>query len=219
MKFGDSVKVCLAEWFGPSLIGALVGSGRFRIEGVENYRCLRRSSKPIIYAIWHREIFAGVYAFRRLRPYLVVSEHLDGEIIARISRRFGFRSVRGSTTRGAIRALTELISLLKKGEDVGVTPDGPRGPALKAQPGIIYLAQKTRSPILPLGCMPRDRWILPSWDRFVIPKPRTRVGVVYGEPIFVPDSTEETEFYRLKVEEALNRTMERAEQIACGLGG
>jgi len=214
MTFGQSLELFAGEYLGAAVLRFLAGTGRMRVSGYERYQALRAGSRGTILALWHRELFAGVYAFRSLSIRMIVSQHFDGELITRVIRHFGYSTARGSTTRGGVRALVELIKAVEVGEAVGFTPDGPRGPRCKAQMGVVYLAQRTGRPIVPLGCMPRDYWVLNSWDRFIVPKPRTRIGVVYGDPVIVPPDKASLEECRSRLEQALNAAMEQAEQLA-----
>lgn len=114
---------------------------------------------------------------------VVVSEHSDGEIIARILEWMGYRLIRGSTSRGADRALLGIVKTLKRGEDVAITPDGPRGPAGKFAPGAVVAANRAGAPIIPALAYVDRAWKLSSWDGFIIPKPFARITVSYGPPL------------------------------------
>ena len=120
---------------------------------------------------------------------MLISEHGDGEIIARIARHFGFRTIRGSTSRGAARALLELVREVQGGNELAITPDGPRGPAKSFAPGAVIVAQRSGSPIVPAVVHVPFAWRLKSWDRFVVPKPFAKITVAYGETIEI-DSAE-----------------------------
>lgn len=105
----------------------------------------------------------------------MISEHFDGEIIARIISFFGFSTVRGSSSKGGARVLIEAIKTLKDGEDIAITPDGPRGPRHSVADGIVALAQKTNSKIVLFNYQATDFWQLKSWDKFVVPKPFSKI--------------------------------------------
>jgi lysophospholipid acyltransferase (LPLAT)-like uncharacterized protein len=117
---------------------------------------------------------------------ILISEHSDGEIIARIAARLGLGLVRGSTSRGAARSLVLLGRRLESGTDVAITPDGPRGPARSVAPGALVTAQRSGVHIVPLTISVDRAWQLSTWDRFVIPKPFARVVIGYGTPALVP---------------------------------
>lgn len=135
--------------------------------------------------LWHGELLPLAYAFRNLGILVMVSEHRDGEIIAQLLHRLGFGTVRGSTTRGGARALVEMIRELTSGATVGVTPDGPRGPARTFAPGALVGAQRAGVPVVTLRVRASRVWRLRSWDSFLIPKPFATVVVEVGEPTAV----------------------------------
>jgi lysophospholipid acyltransferase (LPLAT)-like uncharacterized protein len=130
---------------------------------------------PIIMACWHGELLMIPYAYTRFRktPHvkLVISEHFDGNLIAKTLEFFKFSTIRGSSTRGGARALIKSIKELKDGYDLGITPDGPKGPRHEVADGIIVMAQKADVKIVLVEIKPSSYWQLSSWDKFVIPKP------------------------------------------------
>ena len=116
---------------------------------------------------------------------VLVSEHRDGELIARILESMGYATIRGSTSRGAGRALIGLVRTLRQGGDAAVTPDGPRGPRHKFAPGAVVAAHRSGAPIVPAVAHVDRFWQLKTWDAFIIPKPFARVTVCYGAPVYV----------------------------------
>lgn len=128
-----------------------------------------------IMACWHGDLCMIPYAYMRYKKKVnvkvIVSEHFDGEIVAKTLGYFGFKPIRGSSTRGGTKALIGAIKELKGGYDLGITPDGPRGPRHKVHDGVIAMAQKTKVKIAMVQIKPKDYWQLKSWDKFVIPKP------------------------------------------------
>jgi hypothetical protein len=143
---------------------------------------------------------------------VLVSEHQDGELIARVLDWMGYRLIRGSTSRGAGRALLGLVRTLKEGNDVAVTPDGPRGPRHKFAPGAVIAANRAEAPILPTVAHVDRYWKLRTWDGFMIPKPFARVTVSYGDPVRVRAASP-----REAAEEApaIEKLMEDAYKAAC----
>jgi lysophospholipid acyltransferase (LPLAT)-like uncharacterized protein len=182
---------------GTALLRVLSRTWRFRCANPEVLRELRARRQPVIFACWHGELLPLLWFHRGQGISVLVSEHSDGEIIARIAQRIGFGAVRGSTSRGGGRALLSMVRVLGEGGDVAVTPDGPRGPAHSYAPGALIAAQRAGVPILPAAVHVDRAWRLRSWDRFVIPKPFTRITVAYGPPTLVEaetmrDAAEET---------------------------
>jgi lysophospholipid acyltransferase (LPLAT)-like uncharacterized protein len=147
----------------------------------------------------------------------MISEHRDGEIIARIVERFGFFGVRGSSSRGGVRALLEGVQVLKRGADMAITPDGPRGPRHSFAPGALVLAHRAGVPVVSLVAHVDRTWRLRSWDGFEIPKPFARITIEYGEPVVLDDAdaravAARTEEFAQRMREAIARTAARASQ-------
>lgn len=177
-----------------------------------------RSDGGLIYAFWHGRLLMLPLVHPGHDIHVLISSHRDGEFISRTVARFGLHSVRGSTTRGGGPALKKLAGLLAQGEDVAITPDGPRGPARILKPGIIHLAANTGRPIVPLTFSASRRWQAGSWDSFTIPLPFSRMSLIWGDPIRL-DEKEDFETSRLLVEKTMNDLTERADAIFQGDSG
>ena len=138
-------------------------------------------------AFWHGRILPATFYFRRRGIVVITSENFDGEWIARIIERFGYGTARGSTSRGGLKAMLQLVRDMKAGRPAGFTLDGPRGPARVAQPGAVWLAERDRqSACCRFTSRRRRTGRLRSWDRTQIPKPFSTVALVVGEPMEVP---------------------------------
>lgn len=181
----DARKVAWATRAGVWLVRLLGWTWRIRVINGEAIRRFRAERRPIVFALWHGQLLPLLYQHRREGVVVLISEHTDGEIIARVARAFGFGTVRGSTSRGAARALLELASVLESGHDVALTPDGPRGPAKSFAPGVMVVAQRAGAPIVGVVATADRAWRLKSWDRFLIPKPFARIAVSYVDPVEV----------------------------------
>jgi len=179
---------------------------RIHEQGVDNRELCTEHDNPVIVTFWHYAILYLFYHLRRESAVVMVSASRDGEYIARLAARFGFGSVRGSQNRRGFQALKESMKHLDEGRHVAIVADGSQGPALKVQPGSIFLASKSRSPILPITWSASRYWTIRSWDRMVIPKPFSRIDFFYGKPVFVPANikAEGIEEYRLQLETNLN---------------
>ena len=155
----ESRRTRIESWFkltvlppvGAAAIRALGRSMRIETRGQEHVDRLYREGKRIIIAFWHARQLMMPLTYRGTRAHILISQHQDGEIIARIVERFGFRAVRGSSTRGGVEALRQLIRLGRSGVDLVVTPDGPKGPPQIAKMGVMQLARASRLPIVPLA--------------------------------------------------------------------
>ena len=177
---------------GYRVIAALGSTLRWRTEGVEHLETIARSGRQPVMAFWHGRILSATYFFRRRGIVVITSENFDGEWIAGIIERFGYRTARGSTSRGARKALLQLTREMAAGRAAGFTVDGPRGPARIAQPGAVWLAQATGNPVLPFHLEADRHWSLRSWDRTEIPKPFATVALAVGEPFDVPGGDDTT---------------------------
>jgi lysophospholipid acyltransferase (LPLAT)-like uncharacterized protein len=160
-----------------------------------------------LFVFWHARMLPLVWAHRNTGGVVLISQHRDGELIARVCKRFGFETARGSSTRGGETGVLELMRFAAEGRPLGVTPDGPRGPAERVKPGVPWLAGRARLPVVPVASASRPVWRLDSWDRFRIPAPFARVAVGYGDPITVtPDLDDDgLEAKRVEIEQALQR--------------
>jgi lysophospholipid acyltransferase (LPLAT)-like uncharacterized protein len=158
---------------------------RFRVVNAQGYAAERAAGRAVVMVLWHGEMLPLLYYHRNRGIAVLVSEHGDGEIIARILRDFGFRLIRGSTSRGAARALIAVDRELRVGVDVGITPDGPRGPRHSVAPGALLAAHRAGAKLMPLAATASAFWQLATWDRFIIPKPFARITIAYGDPTLV----------------------------------
>lgn len=175
------LKLSVLPPMGATMIRVLGRSMRFRIYGHETVDAFYRKGQNIIVAFWHSQQLMMPFACRGPAAHVLISQHRDGEIIARIIAKFGHQAVRGSSTRGGVVALRELIRLGRAGRDVVVTPDGPKGPAHVAKMGVIQLAKSTGLPIIPVafGCSKKNslRVGIASWSRI-----RSLAGFFCGVP-------------------------------------
>ena len=176
---------------GYPLLAALGRTLRWRVEGTEHLEAIAASGRPPVMGFWHGRILPATYYFRRRGIVVITSENFDGEWIARIIERFGYGTARGSTSRGARRALLQLKRDIESGRPAGFTLDGPRGPAKQAQAGALWLAGATGSPLLPFHIEARRHWTLDSWDRTQIPKPFSSIALAIGSPISVPSGADD----------------------------
>ena len=180
----------LAFYFLISIIGKTL---RFETEGWENFESIEMDGKIPIYSLWHNRIFAGVYFLRNRRIVVITSQSFDGEYIARFIQRFGYGAVRGSSTRGGIGALVEMIRLMQMGLPMAFTVDGPKGPKYVAKAGACLLAKKTGNPIMPFVIECKKFWTIKSWDNLQIPKPFSRAKVFIAAPIYVSKTAKDEE--------------------------
>ncbi|MFT3990093.1 MAG: lysophospholipid acyltransferase family protein [Luteolibacter sp.] len=200
------------------LLGAAIGwimklwSWTLRYDVTDHAGITRRGSfpQPVILALWHNRIFAVPPIWYRcigkFRPCVVLtSASHDGTILSRAMAVFGLGAVRGSSSRRAVAALIAMKRALKEGNDICITPDGPRGPRYEFQPGIVKIAESSGSPLIPMHARFHSAWRLKTWDRFVIPKPFSRVDFSFGEPLYVAPCADDPAFEaeRKRIEDTL----------------
>ena len=211
-SWAKRAQIAAIAGLGYPLINALGHTLQWRVEGLEHYDAIIASGRQPVMAFWHGRILPATYYFRRRGIVVITSENFDGEWIARIIGRFGFGTARGSSSRGGLKAMLQLVRDMERGKPAGFTLDGPRGPARAAQPGAIWLAQRTGNPVLPFHLEASSHWTMKSWDRTQVPKPFSTVALVVGDPIEVPRDAgdEQLESVRMELEQRLATLEHRA---------
>jgi len=195
---------------GVPLVRMLGRTWRIRLINHESsVEALRRRRTPIVFALWHGDMLPLLYHHRDEGVSVLISEHRDGELIARVAEALGFRTVRGSTSRGASRALVGIARELMDGHDVAITPDGPRGPARSFAPGALIAAQRAQAPVIAVGVAVTRAWRLETWDRFVIPYPFAKIQIAYSDPIAIDAPTARAAASETGRFQELMREMER----------
>ncbi|MFQ5677987.1 MAG: lysophospholipid acyltransferase family protein [Gemmatimonadota bacterium] len=171
---------------------------------------------PAVYALWHEHLLPLSVLHARQGAVVLVSRHRDGEVLARVLHRLGYTAVRGSTTRGGASGLRALIAAGRSGRPVGLTPDGPRGPRRRCQPGIVQAASAIGVPLVPVGAAATAGWRLRSWDRFLVPRPGATIFVSYGAPVSLPrpGALGDLEPWTRRIERAIDREIGRCEAYA-----
>lgn len=215
--FGQRISLFFIAWVGYLAIELICSTLRFEIssEEVDSPDRSTWPPSPAVAPFWHRCVFAATYYFRDRDVSVMTSRSFDGEYIARIIEKFGFRAVRGSSSRGGVRALLGMHDVIEEGRIAAFTIDGPRGPQYVAKPGPVLLARNTGATIRCFYIAVKDAWVLNSWDRFVIPKPFTRAHVRWSGPIVVPRGadSESLQRYHAEMQAALERVREDADRL------
>ena len=166
-------------------IRLLARTWRIRTEHEERWRALLAAGRTHVFLLWHEALLPLLWHHRGQNVVIVVSEAREGQYLADLGTLLGYRLVRGSSTRGASRALLGAVRELREGHSVAFTPDGPRGPRRELKPGVVAAAQRAGAMIIPVHAEASRAWRLHSWDRFMIPKPAARITVRYGRPFEV----------------------------------
>jgi lysophospholipid acyltransferase (LPLAT)-like uncharacterized protein len=215
----ERLQIFLASWIGYFAVLLIGRSLRWEVAGWENWEAARQAGKGIIYTFWHREIFGATWFWRRRGIVVMTSRNFDGEYIARIIRKHGYGAARGSSSRGATRALVEMIKSLRKGQDAAFTIDGPRGPRLVAKAGSVLLSKATGAPVLCFHVALQHAYVFhKSWDLFQVPYPFTRAAVFIAPPVVVDRDAEEEEQAR-KLQQVQSTLDDLARQGQAWLSG
>ena len=202
-------------WIAANYIRFVYITSQWSEEGREHANTLTKNGKPYIAAFWHGRLLMAPTGWKKHVPLSVmISKHRDGELISRTVNHFGVATIRGSTARGGTKALRESLKAIQKGHNVAITPDGPRGPRMRAQIGIILLAKLSGAPIIPATYSVSRRKLLSSWDRFIIALPFSRGIYLWGVPIHVANDASDSalEAARIKLEKSINLLTEEADR-------
>jgi lysophospholipid acyltransferase (LPLAT)-like uncharacterized protein len=179
----------LAPWLAAHLANGYLKTCKWELALHPQARPLVESRHPVLGVSWHCHLLCSLYYFRyfnpRLPTVLMASPSRDGEFIGDVTRRWGYLVFPGSRQKGGVQSLQKMAAYLQRGHSGGLVADGSRGPARVAQKGIVFLAREGRVPILPLAVASRGKIIFPTWDRFELPLPLTRLVLLVGEPFSV----------------------------------
>ena len=204
-----------ACWLAASWIRFVHLTSRWEVRGGDKAEKLWNDGQPFIVAFWHNRLMMISYAWRKGVPFnMLISQHRDGELIANTIAHLGFQSIRGSSSRDGAAALRALVKALKSGESIGITPDGPRGPRMRASDGVVSIARLAGVPVLPITVATTRRKVLGSWDRFLVALPFSRGIYIWGDPVTV-NRTDDPEDIRLVIEQSLTELGHEADRI-CG---
>jgi len=205
-------------WLVAQYIRLVWWTSRWHTEGVDRPAAFWSQNRPFILAFWHGRLLMAPKAWPAgASMNMLISGHADGRIIADAIAHFGLDTIMGSKSKGGLAALRAMVRALADGNNVGVTPDGPRGPLMRVSPGIIAAAKLSQCPIIPLSFATTGRLILGSWDRFHFSLPFSRGVFLWGEPLLVPKDADPArlEALRLTLEDRMNRLTATADRL-CG---
>ena len=208
----------IVSWIGANYIRIVDKTTSWKRHNLNSPEVLLDKNQPYIASFWHgRLMMMGSNWKSKLKFYMLISGHPDGKFIAKTIQRLGFNSLEISTKKGGTEALRIMVKLLKTGNCIGITPDGPRGPRMRAGMGVITLAKLTGAPIFPTTYSTTRRTVLNSWDRFIVARSFGNGIFLWGAPIWVPKNAnyEEMERLRKELENSLNSLSKQAD-IECG---
>lgn len=189
---------------------------RFKILDLEKEKEILDNKKRLVYASWHQRFFPGITFFSTRKPIaIIISKSNDGEMIARAVDILGWYPVRGSSSRGGKQALEKIKELALAKYKIGHIVDGPQGPFGVVKPGLIKIAQAADLPIVPTITSAQRKWIFNSWDRFMVPKPFSRIIIRFGDAIHIPSEMNKDKFEekRLLVEKQMKVLYEDTDRI------
>ena len=192
------------------LIRVIGATLKFEVHGSAHHT----NDEPLVYAFWHNRIPLATYFWRQRGILVMSSQSFDSEYIARFIQRFGYGAAKGSSTRGAVAGLVQMIRAVRAGKSAAFTVDGPRGPQYEAKPGAVMLAAKSGAALLPFSLSLSRCWRLRSWDQLEIPQPFARVVVVLGERIYVPENQGNDEVWRARLQASLEALRTQSDQLA-----
>jgi lysophospholipid acyltransferase (LPLAT)-like uncharacterized protein len=187
---------------------------RLQVEDPENVIGLVRN-QPVIFAIWHNRLLMLPRVFDPCFPsrqsFGLISASRDGDLVSILIERSGYGTIRGSSSRKGVIALRQLVDALAAGMNVLITPDGPRGPVYEASQGVVFLAQKTGAPLVPIHMEYSSCWRLKSWDRFFVPRPFAKLRAIFGAPLQVQPTADadQLEAARLRLQNAMMSLVEQ----------
>jgi lysophospholipid acyltransferase (LPLAT)-like uncharacterized protein len=210
-----------------AVLGLLGATVRWTREGTAELERAWASGQPVLMAFWHGRSIMLPFVYRGRGACIMNSRHRDGEIVSRVLAGFGIQSTRGSSTRGAVPGVLGLVRASRRGLDIALIPDGPRGPAGVAKPGAAALALATGAPLFPMAVSCSRGWRLGTWDRLMLPRPFARMVLVVGEPLVASAApppehaasgresrAEQRERLRAELERRLRRVTAQADRLA-----
>ncbi len=192
LKFGTPIIAFVAKLF-------CISCRRVPCSNEQTIKEVIAVNKGCIYSVWHQRMFYFAFHLRKQKITIMISRSKDGEIANSIAEHFGYQSVRGSKTKGGHTAMAALIKKLNNGSHMaGMMVDGPTGPPRKVKMGAIKIARETGKPIIPLVYGANNKIVVKSWDRFLIPKPFSKIVTLYGDPVFVPENADKDECEQIR---------------------
>jgi len=211
----ESLRVVMC-WLGALYVRFVYTTSRYRTINGHIPAEYWDAGKPFIVCMWHGRMLMFPYAWPRSKQiYMLRSQHRDGEIVSRTMGHFGLRTISGSSSKGGTQALRAMLSTLKSGDCIGITPDGPRGPRMRATDGVVALARLSGVPVIPVTYNISHRKVLGTWDRFIVALPFSRGVFMWGDPIEVASnaSKEEMDAASLLAEETLNNMCHETDDL------
>ena len=207
----SSIKLTLFAFFGFWILRIIFFLNRRTVLCQYNWDKTVSKGRPVLMCCWHGRLLFPVFYLFKEGDHALAGLHQDAEIISRIAKKLGWKMLRGSSSRGGVRAYKDLLKVLNNGGKVFITPDGPRGPQYKLKEGIIKSAISSDAIILPLSGQSTSRWKIKNWDEFIVPKPFGTIVHVIGSSIDVRDYSS-TEEIKLELKNEMDKTQVEADE-------
>lgn len=203
-------------WLIANYIRVVFKTTKWQKIGYDHIQSFWENKQPVIVCFWHNRLLMTCFAWESTQQkfHMLISSHRDGRLISKTVQYYDIATVSGSTQKGAVQAIKKILSILKQGHAIGITPDGPRGPRFRASEGVITIARLSGVPIIPVTYSISRRRVLPSWDRLIFALPFSKGVLQYGEPFYVERNLDEKSLKEAQknLEERLNALCLRADE-------
>ena len=215
---GFKLTQLLVSFLGSMYVLFVYKTSTINLKNRKNIESLFKKNESFIYAFWHDQLLMCPLTWQsELEIKVLISKHRDGDIIAKLISKLGFKAIRGSThkagktkNKGGLLSARQMIKSLKNGISVGISPDGPKGPRHKVSDGILSISRLSNSSILPVGIGFKKKWVLNTWDKFIIPKPFNQITIIWGEPLSALKNEKKINQIKSKLESTMYSLTKRA---------
>ena len=215
---GFKLTQLLVSFLGSMYVLFVYKTSTINLKNRKNIESLFKKNESFIYAFWHDQLLMCPLTWQsELEIKVLISKHRDGDIIAKLISNLGFKAIRGSThksgktkNKGGLLSARKMIKSLNNGISIGISPDGPKGPRHKVSDGILSISRLSNSSILPVGIGFKKKWVLNTWDKFIIPKPFNEITIIWGEPLPAFKNDKSTNRIKDKLESAMHSLTKRA---------
>ena len=215
---GFKLTQLLVSFLGSVYVLFVYKTSTINLKNRKNIELLFKKNESFIYAFWHDQLLMCPLTWQsELEIKVLISKHRDGDIIAKLISNLGFKAIRGSThkagktkNKGGLLSARQMIKSLKKGISIGISPDGPKGPRHKVSDGILSISRLSNASILPVGIGFKKKWVLNTWDKFIIPKPFNQITIIWGEPLPALKNEKSINQIKSKLESTMYNLTKRA---------
>ena len=215
---GFKLTQLLVSFLGSMYVLFVYKTSTINLKNRKNIELLFKKNESFIYAFWHDQLLMCPLTWQsELEIKVLISKHRDGDIIAKLISNLGFKAIRGSThkagktkNKGGLLSARQMIKSLKKGISIGISPDGPKGPRHKVSDGILSISRLSNASILPVGIGFKKKWVLNTWDKFIIPKPFNQITIIWGEPLPALKNEKSINQIKSKLESTMYNLTKRA---------